>query len=224
MHEKAKRIQQMKIDTAAVADPALADRLPPGQVWTGRFPILHEGEVPAYDMSSWSLRLFGEVENERSLSFDEILHLPQTEVRCDIHCVTRWSKADTVWQGVRFRDLVAGLKVKPGAKYVMIHADPDYDTNVPLADLLGDQVLLAHSYNGAPLTPKHGYPLRLLVPHLYFWKSAKWIRGIEFMKEDRLGFWERNGFHAYGDPFGEERFSGEALPIPEDEWVRKEYD
>jgi DMSO/TMAO reductase YedYZ molybdopterin-dependent catalytic subunit len=233
VHPKIQRIQRMKAgaaaeDSAFAADPTLADRLPPGQTWTERFPILHEGEVPTYDMSAWSLRLFGEVERELVLSYDDVLRLPQTRIRCDIHCVTRWSKPDTEWEGVLFRDLLRELqvqvRVKPEAAHVMIHADPDYDTNVPLADLLGDQALLAHSYDGKPLTPKHGWPLRLVVPQLYFWKSAKWIRGFEFMREERPGFWERNGFHSYGEPFREQRFSGEDLPIPEDEWKRKEYD
>jgi len=152
------------------------------------------------------------------------LALPQTSVVCDIHCVTRWSKFDTRWEGVRFRDFAKMLDIRAGAKYVMFHADPDYETNVPLEDLMRDDVLLAFRYDGKPLTDKHGYPLRLIVPHRYFWKSAKWLRGIEFMTEDRPGFWERNGFHNDADPFLEQRFSGEALPIPEDEWTRKEFD
>nr|WP_281891155.1 sulfite oxidase-like oxidoreductase [Paenibacillus sp. YYML68] len=206
--------------------PGFEHRLPPGQVWTDRFPILHEGQVPEYDMEQWTLRFFGEVEEERTLTYRELLALPQVQVKCDIHCVTRWSKADTHWEGVRFRDVLelAGIQAKSGAVYVMVHADHDYETNVPLADLMGDDVLLAHSYDGKPLTPKHGWPLRLLVPHLYLWKSAKWIRGFELMHDNRPGFWERNGFHLEADPFREERFSGEDLGLPEDEWVHKEYD
>ncbi|MCZ8521979.1 MULTISPECIES: sulfite oxidase-like oxidoreductase [Paenibacillus] len=223
MHGKADRLKAVKAHPAASSKPELAHRLPPGQVWTERFPILHEGEVPQYEMSGWSLRIFGGGQEERTISYAELMKLPQTTLRCDIHCVTRWSKADTEWTGVRFRDLLVALDITPAAPYVMIHADPDYDTNVPLPDLMGD-ALLAHSYNGEPLTPKHGWPLRLVVPHLYFWKSAKWIRGIEFMEEDRTGFWERNGFHNTADPFREQRFSGEELPIPEDEWVHKDYD
>lgn len=221
MSTKADRIKRMK---SPEIPAELADRLPPGQVLTERFPILHEGEVPRYDIDAWNLKIFGEVNAERIFTLEEIKSLPLTRVVCDIHCVTRWSKFDTVWEGVRFRDLLELLKVKPEAKHVMIHADNDYDTNVPLDDLMRDDVLLAYQYNGSPLTDKHGWPLRLVVPHLYFWKSAKWIRGIEFMKEDRPGFWERNGFHNYADPFKEMRFSGEAFDIPEDEWVRKEYD
>jgi DMSO/TMAO reductase YedYZ molybdopterin-dependent catalytic subunit len=220
---KAERIKRMNIPAVEVPQE-IADRVPPGQVVTERFPILHEGEVPKYDMSTWSLRVFGEVTEEKTFSYEELLALPRTQIVCDIHCVTRWSKLDTVWEGILFRDFLKLINVKPEGKYVMLHADNEYETNVPLEDLMGDQILLAMSYDGKPLTPKHGWPLRLVVPHLYFWKSAKWIQGIEFMKEDREGFWERNGFHHVADPFEEQRFSGEAIPIPEDEWVRKEFD
>ncbi|MEK3914629.1 sulfite oxidase-like oxidoreductase [Paenibacillus sp. FSL H7-0331] len=218
---KADRIKRMQVPQV---DSQLAGRVPAGQVVTERFPILHEGEVPEYDMSNWTLRVFGEVAEEREFSYEDLLALPQTEVVCDIHCVTRWTKLDTVWEGVRFRDFLSLLNIQPQGKYVMLHADNDYETNVPLEDLMGDQILLAIKYDGLPLTKKHGWPLRLLVPHLYFWKSAKWVQGIEFMKEDREGFWERNGFHNTADAFEEQRFSGEPLPIPEDEWVHKDYD
>jgi DMSO/TMAO reductase YedYZ molybdopterin-dependent catalytic subunit len=224
MHKKAERLKKVKALKAADVAPELAHRVPPGQTVTERFPILHEGEIPRYDMKAWSLRIFGEVEQERTFSYEDLMALPQTKVHCDIHCVTRWSKLDTDWEGVRFSDLLPLLGVKPDARYVMIHADEDYDTNLPLADLLGDDILLAHSFDGEPLTDKHGWPLRLLVPHLYFWKSAKWITGIEFMKEDREGFWERNGFHSYADPFQEQRFSSEDNEMPDDEWHKKEYD
>jgi DMSO/TMAO reductase YedYZ molybdopterin-dependent catalytic subunit len=223
LESKAERIKRMKIPAIHVASE-LADRVPPGQVVTDRFPILHEGEVPAYNMDQWSLRVFGEVAEEKTIRYEDLLALPQTQVVCDIHCVTRWSKLDTAWEGVRFRDFLQWLDIKPEGKFVMLHADNDYETNVPLEDLMRDNILLAIKYDGQPLTHKHGWPLRFLVPHLYFWKSAKWIRGIEFMKEDREGFWERNGFHNAADPFEEQRFSGEAIPIPEDEWVRKEFD
>ncbi|MBO8163486.1 MAG: sulfite oxidase-like oxidoreductase [Brevibacillus sp.] len=205
-------------------DPALAHRLPPGQVLTERFPILHEGEEPVYDLNTWTLRVFGEVEEEKIFTYDQIMALPQTKMVCDIHCVTRWSKFDTEWEGVRFADLLHTLKVKPTARYVMIYGDYDYEANLPLADLMRDDVMLAHAYAGKPLTEKHGWPLRLIVPHRYFWKSVKWVRGIQFMTEDRPGFWERNGFHNEADPFLEQRFSGEELPIPEDEWMKKEFD
>ncbi|MDR6882096.1 sulfite oxidase-like oxidoreductase [Bacillus sp. 3255] len=225
MHKdsKSERLKRMPIPAVAVPQE-IAHRVPPGQAVTERFPILHEGEVPNYEMSEWSLRVFGEVTQEKTFRYEDILALPRTQIICDIHCVTRWSKLDTPWEGVRFRDFLQLIEVKPEAKHVMLHADNDYETNVPLQDLMGDDILLAFHYDGKPLTPKHGWPLRLVVPHLYFWKSAKWLRGIEFMKEDREGFWERNGFHNVADPFKEERFSGEAIPIPEDEWVRKEFD
>lgn len=224
MHGKADRLKGMKTPPRPELDAELAKRLPPGQTLTEKFPILHEGEVPSYDLASWRLEIRGEVEEERSFSFDELQAMPRAESVSDIHCVTRWSKFDTKWEGVRFRDLLKELKVKPEAKYVMFHGANDYETNVPLAELLGDDVLLAFNYDGAPLTPKHGWPLRMVVPQFYFWKSAKWLTAIEFMKEDRLGFWESNGFHNTADPFEEQRFSGEALPIPEDEWLKKDYD
>jgi len=225
-HDKADRLKRTSAPAAVNVGPELAHRLPPGQMLTERFPILHEGEVPVYGSGGWSLRVFGEVARERTLSLEQLQAMPRTKLVCDIHCVTRWSKFDTAWEGVRFRDFLAaaGVEARPQARHVMIHADKGYETNVPLADLMRDDVLLAWSYDGKPLTPKHGYPLRLVVPHLYFWKSAKWVRGIEFMKEDRPGFWERNGFHNEADPFAEQRFSGEALPIPEDEWERKDFD
>ncbi|MFC3802343.1 sulfite oxidase-like oxidoreductase [Cohnella sp. GCM10012308] len=225
MHNKADRLKKAKVPAAASKiDPALRDRVPPGQTVTEKFPILHEGDVPVYDMNEWRLTVCGEVEEERSFTFDEIMRMPATKVVRDIHCVTRWSKLDTEWEGVLFRDLLPQLGVKPEAKFVMFHADPDYETNVPLEDLLKDDVMLAYRFAGEPLTDKHGWPLRTLVPHRYFWKSAKWIRRIEFMSEDRPGFWERNGFHNEADPFAEERFSGESIPIPEDEWTKKEFD
>ncbi|MFC4101754.1 sulfite oxidase-like oxidoreductase [Paenibacillus xanthanilyticus] len=223
MHNKAERLKKSKTPQVQIADE-LKHRLPPGQMLTDRFPILHEGEVPVYDLNEWRLSVFGAVAQPREFTMDELMALPRASVTCDIHCVTRWSKFDTAWEGVRFRDFARLLGIDEQAKYVMLHADQDYETNVPLEDLMQGDVLLAFNYDGKPLTDKHGFPLRMIVPHLYFWKSAKWLRGIEFMTEDRPGFWERNGFHNTADPFHEQRFSGEALPIPEDEWTRKEFD
>ncbi|WP_214628834.1 sulfite oxidase-like oxidoreductase [Paenibacillus agaridevorans] len=223
MNNKAERLK--KVSPKLPQAPAeIAHRVPPGQTVTERFPILHEGDVPEYDLASWKLRVFGEVKQEKTFSFDELLALPQTKVHCDIHCVTRWSKLDTDWEGIKFSELLPLLGAKPEARYVMIHADEDYETNIPLADLLREDVILAHRFDGEPLTDKHGWPMRLVVPHLYFWKSAKWITGIEFMKEDRPGFWEQNGFHNYADPFKEERFSSEEFHMPEDEWLKEEFD
>ena len=219
--DKAERLKKTKVPAV---DRALAKRLPPGQVLTERFPILHEGDVPVYDLGSWNLRVFGEVNEEVTVTYQQLLDMPQSTVTCDIHCVTRWSRFDNQFAGVKFRDFLKELGIVPKGKYVMIHADQDYTANMALSDLDRDDVLLAHSFEGKPLTDKHGWPLRLVVPHLYFWKSVKWIRGIEFLDENSPGFWEQNGFHLNGDPFKDERFSGEDLPIPEDEWERKDYD
>ncbi|REE70491.1 DMSO/TMAO reductase YedYZ molybdopterin-dependent catalytic subunit [Paenibacillus taihuensis] len=225
MHNKAERLKNARVvEVDPNLDPELARRLPPGQALTERFPILHEGEVPQYDLDAWTFRVFGEVEKELTFSLEQLKAMKQTDVVIDIHCVTRWSKFDTRWEGILFKDLLPLLGVKPEARYVMVHADNGYETNVPLEDLMGDEVMLAFEFDGKPLTPKHGFPVRLVVPHLYFWKSAKWVRGFEFMKEDRLGFWERNGFHNVADPFREERFSGEDLGLPEDLWVDVDFD
>lgn len=221
---KAERLKNARIPNKPLLDEELQHRLPPGQTLTDSFPILHEGSVPEYDLKEWNLRIFGEVEQEYTFSFEQLQAMPVTQTVSDIHCVTRWSKFDTPWEGVRFSDLVRQLKIKPEARYVMIHADPDYETNVALEELMKDDVLLAWNYDGKPLTAKHGWPLRLIVPQFYFWKSAKWIRGIEFMKEDRRGFWENHGFHNTADPFKEERFSSEEYEMPEDEWKYCEAD
>ena len=166
---KADRIKRTRVP---VADPALADRLPPGHVLTERFPVLHEGEVPEYNMDDWTLKIYGRVEQEVTLSYNDILELPQTTVQRDIHCVTRWSRFDNSFTGVKFQDLMKALGVTPNSQYIMLHGDYDYTTNVALSDLDREDVLLAHSLDGEPLTAKHGYPLRFVVPHLYFWKSV----------------------------------------------------
>lgn len=220
---KAERIRRSKAP-ARTLPAELAARLPPGQVLTERFPILHEGEIPQYDLASWSLRLFGALDRDCVLGYDDLLALPQTELRCDIHCVTRWSKFDTRWSGVRLADLLRSLGLEPRGVHVMAHADHDYQTNLPLAQLLREDSLLALGYAGQPLAPQHGWPLRLVVAGRYFWKSAKWLRGLEFREQDSPGFWESNGFHNDAEPFQEQRFSGEALGIPEDEWERKDFD
>lgn len=221
MHDKVNRIKKMQLPPVP---PELAHRLPPGQVLTDRFPILHEGDVPSYDLDTWTLRIFGEVNEVKEISYAELMKLPKTQIKADIHCVTRWSKFDTEWEGISVRDLLKALDVKPQAEFAMIHADHDYETNLPAQTLLADNALLAYSFQGAPLTPKHGWPLRLVIPSLYFWKSAKWIRGIEYITEDRHGYWERLGFHNEAEPFAEQRFSGEDLNIPDDEWHHKDFD
>ncbi|HXZ12912.1 MAG TPA: sulfite oxidase-like oxidoreductase [Candidatus Sulfotelmatobacter sp.] len=186
-----------------------AGRLPPGQSLTLKWPVLHEGPVPRFDPKTWDFRVTGLVEKPVWLGWEEFTRLPMKEVVVDMHCVTRWSRFDVRWEGVPFTEVAKLAQVKPQAKYVMIHADTDYTTNVPLADLMRPTTLFALKENGEPLPPEHGYPVRLVVPHLYAWKSAKWVRGIEFMAEDAPGFWEQNGYNMYGDPFKEERYGGE---------------
>jgi DMSO/TMAO reductase YedYZ molybdopterin-dependent catalytic subunit len=187
-------------------DPA---RLPPGQYFTERFPVLHVGDVPNIAREQWTLRLFGEVASERTIDFDELAALPNVDVEVDIHCVTKWSKFDTRWHGVRFRDVMALVEVAASVTHVVEHAEYGYTTNVPLPLLLDDDVLLTWEYDGQPLGAEHGGPVRLLLPRLYFWKSAKWLRGLEFVTGDRPGFWERNGYHNEGDPWREQRYWGD---------------
>ena len=185
-------------------DPA---RLPPGQYHTARFPVLHVGEVPRYpSLDDWTLRVFGAVEREVVLSWDELRALPTVEVTVDLHCVTKWTKFDTRWTGVRLRDLFDLAGMRPSVTHLLAHADGDYSTNLPIGPALADDALLATAHDGAPIPPDHGYPARTLVPSLYLWKSAKWVRGLELLEADRPGFWEQNGYHAVGDPFREQRF------------------
>ncbi len=181
-------------------------RLPPGQSLTQKFPVLHYGPIPQFNPTTWDLRVFGEVDQEMRWSWDEYLRLPMVTQTNDIHCVTRWSKFDTIWEGVRFNEFVRLFGVKPTAKYVIAHCDYGYTTNVPLDVMMADNVMLTHRFDGKPLDPEHGYPLRTLVPSRYFWKSAKWLRAIEFSPTDKPGFWEQAGYHNEGDPFKEERY------------------
>jgi len=180
-------------------------RVPPGQYLTERFPVLTYGPNPDFDLASWGLDVFGEVERELTLSWDELQALPQKELTTDIHCVTRWSKLDTTWTGVPVSELLERAGVKPAGRFVMAYSDGGYTANLPLAVVMDDDVLLAHSYDGKPLEPDHGAPLRLLVPKRYFWKSAKFLRKLEVMSEDRMGFWELNGYHNDADPWQEQR-------------------
>lgn len=181
--------------------------IPPGQTLTSGFPVLHVGDVPRFDPKTWRLRFFGEVENPFELSFDELRALPSREWRGDIHCVTRWSKKDTIWLGVPFKSLVERAQPRPQAAFVVQHADNDYTTNLPLDAMLGDEVLVAYEFDGQALEPIHGGPVRMLVPKLYFWKSAKWLHGIEFLDRDRQGFWETRGYHNDADPWKEQRYA-----------------
>jgi DMSO/TMAO reductase YedYZ molybdopterin-dependent catalytic subunit len=201
-----KRVERLKRVTNAPKSGG-SDRVPPGQFLTEKFPVLHYGSVPIYrSLADWDFRIFGLVEEPLRLTWEELMKLPtQTQV-VDIHCVTRWSKLDTTWTGIPWRELMKLIKVKPEATHVMAHCEHGFTANVGLDVLDDDDTMLAFLYDGKPLEPDHGYPLRLLVPKKYFWKSAKWLRGIEFMAGDRPGFWERNGYHMEGDPWREERF------------------
>lgn len=187
--------------------PELVHRVPPGQVLTEKWPVLTYGLTPRFNPRTWSFRCFGLVEEEVRWTWEEFRQLPRVEITCDIHCVTRWSRLDNRFEGVSVREIVRRARVKPEARYVMVHADPDYTTNVPLAELMEDDAVLALSHDGQPLTADHGGPLRLVVPRLYFWKSAKWIRGLEFLEVNPPGFWELNGYHMEADPWREERYA-----------------
>jgi DMSO/TMAO reductase YedYZ molybdopterin-dependent catalytic subunit len=183
------------------------DRLPAGQKATEGWPVLHYGSIPKIDLATWRLELSGLVEAPVSLTWEELLALPQASAHNDIHCVTAWSKFDNEWEGVPFRVIADRARPAPEASHVMVLGDGGYTTNVPLRDLLEDDVLLADTHAPEPLTADHGAPLRLIVPKLYAWKSAKWLRGFDFMAQDRAGYWERVGYHMYGDPFREQRYS-----------------
>jgi DMSO/TMAO reductase YedYZ molybdopterin-dependent catalytic subunit len=184
-------------------DPA---RLPPGQYLTEKWPVLHAGSVPETDLATWDFKVFGEVDQPLTLSWDEFTALPSTEITIDIHCVTRWSRFDTSFRGVRWAELANLCHPKPRARYVVAHAEQGYTANVPLAALEDENALLAYEADGEPLEPDHGWPLRLVVPSRYFWKSAKWLRGLELLPADQPGFWERLGYDNNADYWKEERY------------------
>jgi DMSO/TMAO reductase YedYZ molybdopterin-dependent catalytic subunit len=179
-------------------------RLPPGQYFTPDFPVLSAGPTPRTPLEDWSLRISGAVDEELSWSWDELLALPSETVTVDIHCVTKWSKLDTEWRGVSLDVLLEGVDTE--AEHASAWCDGGYTTNVPLEDLTGGRAWVAYEYGGEPLDPEHGGPARLLVPHLYFWKSAKWLRGLALTIDDEPGFWELAGYHNYGDPWREQRY------------------
>jgi DMSO/TMAO reductase YedYZ molybdopterin-dependent catalytic subunit len=192
-------------------------RLPPGQSLTQKFPVLHYGPVPGFNPATWDFRVWGEVEEEKRWTWDEFNQLLRTKLVMDIHCVTRWSKFDTEWEGVSLHTLVneGYIKPKDTARFVMQHAEYGFTTNLPLEIMLGENFLMATHFNGEPISPDHGYPLRGVVGNLlgredlvvpYFWKGAKWLRGLEFMRQDRRGFWEQAGYHNRADVWKEERF------------------
>ena len=195
------KAEQKAVD--AGYDPA---RLPPGQYLTEKWPVLHAGTIPRVDLATWDLRVWGEVERPVRLTWDELKALPSTEVTVDIHCVTRWSRFDTTFRGVRWRELAELVRPRPAARFVVAHAEQDYTANMPLAALEDEDALLAYEADGEPLTPDHGWPLRLVVPSRYFWKSAKWLRGLELLDHDQPGFWERYGYHNDADFRREERY------------------
>ena len=188
-------------------DPDVARRIPPGQYKTDKFPVLHYGSVPRTDLAKWDFRVFGAVDAPFTLTWEQFKALPRKTVNTDIHCVTRWSKLDTTWEGVPIQEILRLAQLRPAAKFVVAHSEQGYTANLPLEVLDDDDVLLADTFGGEPLEPEHGYPLRLLVPKRYFWKSAKWIRGLEFLDHDQPGFWERYGYNNDADPWKEERFS-----------------
>ena len=185
-------------------DPA---RLPPGQYLTEKWPVLHAGTVPKVDLATWDFRVWGGVDNPIRLSWEELQDLPAAEVTVDIHCVTRWSRFDTSFRGVHWRDLAELVRPKPSARFVVAHAEQGFTSNLPLEALEADDALIAYEADGEPLTPDHGWPLRLMVSSRYFWKSAKWLRGLELLDHDQPGFWERYGYNNNADYWKEERYS-----------------
>jgi len=190
-------------------DVKRAQRIPPRQALTRKWPVLHAGSTPAFNRPAWTFHIFGQVEKAWQCTYDEFLALPRITMRADMHCVTRWSKLDNHWEGVSTRAVLDHVKLLPEVRFVLVHCEHGFTTNLPLVDFLGEDCLFAWRHNGHDLEPDHGYPLRLVVPRLYAWKSAKWVRGIELMNEDRPGYWEEwthGGYHMRGDPWTEQRF------------------
>jgi DMSO/TMAO reductase YedYZ molybdopterin-dependent catalytic subunit len=187
--------------------PEQAGRVPPGQYVTPDFPVLSAGPTPHRPLESWTFSISGELDAPVQWTWDELRALPREDITTDIHCVTKWSKLDTHWQGVSLDTLLEG--VETSAEFVVAHSDGGYTTNLPLADVTGGKAWIAYGYEGEPLEPEHGGPARLLVPHLYFWKSAKWVRGLQLRSQDEPGFWEGYGYHNHGDPWLEQRYTGD---------------
>jgi len=193
-------------DVIKSPDTRRANRLPPGQRLVEGFPVLHYGGVPKISPEEWSLRIFGLVEKERALSFAEFLAQPQATILSDVHCVTGWTRLDNLWEGVRTSVLKSLVRPLPDARFAIIYASGGFSTNLTLDDFFQEDALFAVKHDGRQLAPEHGFPVRLVVPRLYFWKSAKWVTGVEFTAEDRPGFWETHGYHNRGDPWKEERY------------------
>ncbi|MCI0618866.1 sulfite oxidase-like oxidoreductase [bacterium] len=187
------------------------DRLPPRQVITKKFPVYDIAPRPVFNKETWRFKIFGEVEEKTTLSWDEFLALPKVQVLADFHCVTRWSKENMLWEGVSTETIYQLAKPNPETKFLMTHSMEGYTTNVPLEFFLKEDSLFAYNLNGKPLEPEHGFPLRVVIPQLYAWKSAKYVNGVEFMLENKPGFWEVHGYHIKGDPWKEERFSEEDM-------------
>jgi DMSO/TMAO reductase YedYZ molybdopterin-dependent catalytic subunit len=187
-------------------EKAVADRLPPGQYLTEKWPVLHYGGVPKVDLATWDFTISGLVDDPVRLTRAEFLELPRKEVKADVHCVTRWSMLDSTWEGVPVAEVMKLVTLKPEATHVMVSAEQGFTANLSLEDFLRDENMFVDTRNGEQIAAEHGWPLRLFVPHLYFWKSAKWVRGLEFMHGDRPGFWEQYGYHMRGEPWAEERY------------------
>ncbi len=192
-----------------IPDDVDPERIPPGQYVTSRFPVLHVGNVPDVDLERWDFTVGGLVVDERRWTYDEFVAMEPVRIRADIHCVTKWSKLDTTWTGIATRTVWDHLEPLDGATHVLVHAEHGFTANLPIDDFLAEGSVFAYRFDGEPLAPEHGWPLRLVVPHLYFWKSVKWVRGFTLLADDRPGFWERNGYHMYGDPWREQRFWGD---------------
>ena len=190
---------------------ASRQKLPPGQSLTMKWPVLHVGAVPFFDPAAWDFNIWGLVREAKRFTWEEFSSLPTIEQVSDMHCVTRWSKFGSRFEGIPIAEVMKHVELLPEAGYVMVHAESGYTTNLPVSELLEDDVMFALKYEGEPLAPEHGYPVRLLVPKLYLWKSAKWVRGLEFMAEDRSGYWEQFGYHNHGDPWKEERFGNTVI-------------
>jgi DMSO/TMAO reductase YedYZ molybdopterin-dependent catalytic subunit len=189
--------------------PEQGQRVPPGQYITPDFPVLSAGPTPRIPLSEWSFYIQGLIQSPLQWSWDDFMQLPSKSYKVDIHCVTKWTRLDTEWEGVSVDTLLSKVQLDPRAAFVTVHSYGDYTTNLPLADLVNDQAFIAFRYGGEPLAPEHGGPARLVVPHLYFWKSAKWVNGFHLMEHNQSGFWESLGYHDYGDPWKEQRYQGD---------------
>jgi len=195
-----------EVNTIISPDTLRKNRIPPGQYQTTRWPVLHYGAVPQISKTNWSLRLFGLVTEEKIIGYNDLLALPGIKVKSDIHCVTTWSLLDNLWEGISVNEIKNRISISSRAQFVIVHAANNFTTNLTLTDFFQSDVLLAVKHNNQEISAEHGGPVRLVVPRLYFWKSAKWITGLEFTDVDKPGFWERAGYHNHGDPWKEERY------------------